>query len=425
LATVGESQIAAAPTLLPGGRAVLFGLIEGASERVAVLDLETGEQKIVVDGGQNPTYVPTGHIVFARGTTLMAVPFSVSELAATGEPVAMLQGVRHPGSQTAADFALSATGTLVYVPGDEASGGAGFSVVWVDRTGRVTARAIDEPIEIARDPRLSPDGERLVLTTGAVSTGSVWVYDLRGRPPIPLAVGNDNRAGVWSPDGKQIAFLKAPTNVGGVYVTRADGSVPNPQPLRAQAVHAMPFAWSSAGELLVITPPIGATGSDIYATPAAEEGDVREIVGTGDNEIDPALSPNGRWLAYASDRTGDSEIWVKGYPDGVAVRVSRNGGFEPRWSGDGREIFFLQGNTMMAVTVETADDFSFAPPVELFSGNFFTIPGLAMRTYDVAPDGRFLMIQTTGSTGDNAQLGSIVVVQNWVEELKQRVPPRR
>jgi hypothetical protein len=418
------TQVYASPVLLPGERAVLFGLIDGSTERVAVLDLDTGEQKIVVDGGQNATYVPTGHLVFARGTTLMAVPFNLAELSVTGEPVAMLQGVRHPNAQNAADYALSATGTLVYVPGGESSGGTGFAVVWVDRTGRVLERAIDELVEFARDPRLSPDGTRLALTTGPINQGSLWVYDLRGRPPIPLAVGDDNRAPVWSPDGKQIAFLKATAN-GGVNVTRADGSLPSPRPLRADGVRAMPYVWSSADELLLISPQQSNRGNDIIATRAAEVGDVREVVATDDAEFDPALSPDGSWLAYVSSRTGDNEIWVKGYPDGVAVRVSRDGGTEPRWSADGHELFYLQGNSVMSVAVEAGDEFSFRAPVMLFSGAFFTVPTPTARTYDVAADGRFLMIQTTTDPRDPTKLDSIVVVQNWIEELKQRVPARR
>jgi eukaryotic-like serine/threonine-protein kinase len=417
----GEPHAFASPTLLPGERAVLFGLVDGSAERVAVFDLETGEQKILVEGGQNPTYIPTGHIVFARGTTLMAVPFDAAELAVTGDPVAMLQGVRHPSAATAADYAISANGTLVYVPGSEQAP-AGFSVVWVDRTGRVIGRAVEEPVETARDPRLSPDGERLVLTTGTFNGGSLWVYDLRGRPPIPLAVGGDNRGAVWSPDGTQIAFLKIDGAANGIHTTRTDGSVLSPQPLGTPLIRGMPTVWSSAGELVLSTGQAAPGGQSVLATSIADPA-LRDVVATDAAEFDAALSPDGRWLAYVSDRTGANEIWVKRYPDGVAVRVSRNSGFEPRWSADGRELVYLQGAAMMAVAVEMDDDFSFAAPVELFSSPFLNAPGAGVRTYDVARDGRFLMIQT--SPVGSGELGSIVVVQNWIEELKQRVPSRR
>jgi serine/threonine-protein kinase len=413
----GVGPVLPAPVLLPGERAVLFGIVDGDNERVAVLDLETGEQKILVDGGQNPLYASSGHLVFARGTTLMAAPFNVAELAVTGEPVAVLPGIRHPGGNTAADYALSATGTLVYVPAGEEDA-AGRNIVWVDRTGRVIEPALGEPVVNARDPRLSPDGTRLVLTTGPFNDGDVWVYDLGGRPPIPLAVPDDNRNAIWSPDSTQVAFGRVGGAQVAVYTTRADGSVLDPQPLRADSRNGIPAVWSSDGELLFLN----ITGSpDIVAMPAAATGEVRDVVVTDDAEFDPALSPNGRWLAYVSTRTGAPEVWVKGYPDGVPVRVSRSSGYEPRWSADGRELFYLQGAVMMTVAVETEGEFSFGAPAQLFNEPYLTTPGPFTRSYDVARDGRFLMIELAGGAGAT-NLSSIVVVENWTEELKQRVP---
>ena len=154
--------------LLPGGHAVLFHAFgDAAGDRVAVLDLDTGEEKTVVEGGSNPAYVDTGHLVFARGDTLMAVPFKASELAVTGEPVALVQGIRR-ASGGAADYALSANGTLAYVPGTRRGGIRLSAVVWVDRTGKVIGRAVPDLVANPRDPRLSPDGKRLLLVTGPV-----------------------------------------------------------------------------------------------------------------------------------------------------------------------------------------------------------------------------------------------------------------
>ena len=362
----GAPRILTAPFILPGERAVLFGMNEGGNDGVAVLDLATGEQKVLVEGGDNPMYASTGHIVFARGATLMAVPFNLAELTVTGDPVAILQGVRHPAGN-AADYALSANGTLVYVPGSE-DGGAS-AVVWVDRNGRVVERAVSDLVANPRDPRLSPEGRRLVLTTGILSDGDLWVYDLGGRPPLPLATIGDNRNAIWSPDGTLVAFGRLALPVANVFTTRADGSVLDPQPLRPDGLPAYRPIWSDAGELFLIRPRAGTP--DIVATPAAPAGEVRDVVVTADSEFDAALSPDGRWLAYASNRTGQPEIWVKGYPNGVPVRVSRSGGYEPTWSADGRELFYFQGSSMMAVAVETGAEFSFGAPVQLFSEQYF------------------------------------------------------
>ena len=332
----------------------------------------------------------------------------------------MLQDVRHQNPQTAADYTLSATGTLAYVPAD-AGAGEGRVLVWVDRSGAAAGRAVSEVVASARDPRLSPDGQRLVLTTGLPGDGELWSYDLRGRPPLRLAVANDNRGGVWSPDGRQIAFLSIGAATG-IRTLPADGSALAPRPLPTEGVVGQPLAWSAAGELLFTTAP---PNLSIRGVPTAVAGEVRDVVATDYAEFDAALSPDGRWLAYVSDRSGANEIWVQGFPDGVAVRVSQNGGFEPRWSADGRELFYLQFNAVLAVAVESEREFVFAAPVRLFNATqLFFFPGPAIRTYDVAPDGRFLMIQSEAATQPDAAPSSIVVVQNWFEELRQRVPAR-
>jgi dipeptidyl aminopeptidase/acylaminoacyl peptidase len=342
------------------------------------------------------------------------VPFEASELAARGEPVALVQGIRRPAGG-AADYALSANGTLVYVPGT-AQELSRRAVVWVDRTGQVVARAIPDLVANPRDPRLSPDGQRLLLVTGgdAPVAGDLWSYDLRGRPPLLLALPSDTGFPVWSPDGRQVAFMSLGS--GQIMTLAADGSERVPQPLRT-AFGGGPQVWSTTGEIILQRPP-----GDIIAIPASPTADARNIVVSDSTEYDPALSADGRWLAYLSNRTGRGEIWVQAYPDGVPVRVSDTGGYEPLWSADGRELFYRQGDAVMAVAVEPAGaEFSFATPQRLFSGPFVQTPLPTSRAYAVARDGRFLMIQS--GEQDVAAPASIVVVQNFGEEIKQRVRP--
>jgi serine/threonine-protein kinase len=194
-----------------------------------------------------------------------------------------------------------------------------------------------------------------------------------------------------------------------------------PEPLREQPVAGIVRTWSAAGDLLMASFPT-ATG-DILVMRASGNDTPRPLVATEYIEADPALSPNGRWLAYVSNRTGRPEIWVQGYPEGPVVRVSNNGGYEPRWSADGRELFYFVGNAMMAVKMQTADEPSFDAPVQLFAGRFLLTTNSTAASYDVARDGRFLMIEPPGAN-DRPALASIVVVQNWAEELKKRVPKK-
>jgi Tol biopolymer transport system component len=284
-----------------------------------------------------------------------------------------------------------------------------MTVVWVDRAGQVTGSAIPESVENPRDPRLSPDGQRLLLVTGPENDGDLWVYDLRGRPPIPLALPNDNRFPAWSPDGRQVAFLSL--GGGGVMTLASDGSERAPRPLRTE--NLAPHVWSASGDLIVSRP------GDIFVMPAAAADELRDLAASDSAETDAALSPDGHWLAYVSDRTGRGEIWVQAYPDGVPVRVSSTGGYEPQWSADGRELFYRQGNAVMTVAVEPGAEFSFAAPQQLFSGPYIQRPSGASRGYAVANDGRFLMI-LPGDEDAAAAPASIIVVQNFAEEIKQR-----
>jgi Tol biopolymer transport system component len=421
-----DNTFIASPVLLPGGRAALIGQIVDGVESVAVADLTTGETKTLIEGGQNASYAPSGHIVFARGTTLMAAPFDAAELTLTGDPVAVVQNVRHPNSLSAADYAISQSGTLVYVPSGGDSGGLS-AAVWVGRDGNVVGDPVADKLDNPRDPRLSPDGSRLLLTTGPIADGDLWSYDLSGRPPVPIATPNDNFLGVWSPDGKQVAFATFGASRSEIVTIPASGDVLTPQPLRAGGLPGEPMAWSKAGELFFITLMARGQASnlDIRVTPATATGDVRDVVATEYSEFDAALSPDGRWLAYVSNRTGTPEIWVQGYPDGSPVRVSSSGGWEPRWSADGKELYYLQGNTVWVAAVEAGDEFSFAAPVALFNRPHYLNISSDVNSYDVASDGRFLMIEAAGAEAASGGSASIVVVQNWTEELERRVPSLR
>jgi Tol biopolymer transport system component len=312
---------------------------------------------------------------------------------------------------------LSATGTLAYVPdtGETEQG----ELVWVDRNGEIGERALATPIERPSSPRLSPDGRRVALRTGSQGGQNIWVYALDGRPPIPLTVDGNNGMPAWSPDGTRVAFN---SNRGGgfaLYTVPADGSVLDPQPLRPDGLDLNPLVWSVDEELILLR---CCAAEDLLEAGLEPDAELHDVVVTDGLEYDAALSPNGRWLAYANDRTGQAEIWVKRYPDGVPVRVSSTGGIEPRWSHDGRELFYLSGNAMMAVPVEAENDFSFSAAVELFDGPYRVSQGPYDHSYDVSSDGRFLMILPSAGADGAEGRSSIVVVENWFEELKRLVP---
>jgi len=218
----------------------------------------------------------------------------------TGTPVVVLSGVRHPSSVAAVDYGLSENGTLVYAPAEPAVAPP-RALVWVDRNGRVSGRAIEDPVDGARDPRLSPDGRRLLLVEGPLQELHLWVHALGGGPPIPLATEGVNALGVWSPDGSQVAFARTGSGAGlfTIFTIDIDSRNRSPVTVPTGLTVAFPSGWSSQGDLILNRFP----SPDIVAYRIADQ-TVRDVVATPDAEVFPALSPNERWLAYASNRTG-------------------------------------------------------------------------------------------------------------------------
>jgi serine/threonine-protein kinase len=406
------------PNILPGGTDVLFSIGTGEGGQAAVLSMETGDKTIVLEGARQARYAATGHLVYALPGTgnLMAVSFDVERLEVSGSPVPILEGVRH-NPAAGVDYTFSDDGTLVYILGGE--GSRKGAPVWVDRDGEVVEQIVGEPLVGPYNPRVSPDGRRLALSVGQVMFFDTWIYDLSGRPPYPIAFGAQSP--VWSPDGRRVAFTRGSADGSTIAWVPADGSTLEAEPLVTLSRTARPFSWSSDGRELLYTHLSPESTVNIMALQIEGEREPRLVVHTEVDVSSPiqltglaALSPNGRWLAYVSVVTGAPEIWVQAFPDsGAPIRVSPNGGFDPVWGPEGRELFYLEDDKMMAVRVETDPEFRFQPPEVLFEGGYFVDRG---PNYDVGPDGRFLMIK------DESEATPINVVLNWFEELKRLVP---
>jgi serine/threonine protein kinase len=404
------------PRGLPGTTAVLATQLRGMPQvqSVVVLDPEVGRPRVLVEQGGPAVFATSGHLVFQRATTLMAAPFDVNRLVITGAASPVQEDV------SPSDWDLSRNGTLVYIP-MTANAPVSGTLVWMNRAGGVVGSAIERPVESPKYVRLSPHGRQLALISGGDPTGlnggdEIWIYDLSGRPALPLVQKNLNSALVWSPDAGRLAFTSGGAGSRPVFWLPADAS--NQEPVRVDFGGPIGYAteWLADDRMLVTTRVAGA-GDDIRITPAAG-GSYQALVATTDTERAARLSPNRRWLAYESDRIGRTEIWVGPFPPGAGapVLVSQDGGSQPVWSRDGKELFYLRGDRLMAVAVKGgAENFEFDRAVELF-----TVPYVVEGAYDVAADGRFLMIRPTAMPG----AGEIVVVQNWPEELKQRVPTR-
>jgi eukaryotic-like serine/threonine-protein kinase len=415
------------PEFLPGGKAVLFaagnsGNWSGA--QIAVQPVGSGERRNLVQGGTLPRYAPSGHLLYVQAGTLMAVPFDPQRLATTGAAVPMLEGVMQSATSGAARYSISATGSLVYVLGSVQA--TQRRLIWVNRNG--AEQPLAAPAHSYETPRISPDGRRVSVDIRE-EVSQIWLYDLARETLTRLTFeGNTNQNPAWTPDGKRIAFQ---SNKGGsafnLFWLLADGSGGLERLATSENLQA-PNSWSSDGQLLAFTELNPTTGWDIWVLrmgdTSAGPGQVRKpqsFLRTKFTEGAPRFSPDGRWLTYVSDESGRFEIYVQPYPGpGGKWQISTEGGTEPVWNHNGRELFYRSGDKMMAVDITTQPGFGAGKPRMLFEGRYVrtaaTIP-----TYDVSPDGqRFLMLKPTEQA--QAATTQINVVLNWFQELKQKVP---
>ena len=346
----------------------------------------------------------------------MVVPFDLAALEVTGDSVPVLQGVRQQ-TVGSVDYAISDNGTLVYVP-STSTGGLNRTLVWVDRQGLATPLIEDR--QAYRRPRLSPDGQRVAVAVQTVSVSSVantdiWIYNIGRGTRMRLTVEGGNASPVWTPDGTRVTFSSIRDGPQDLYWKPADGSGQAELLLNMNSQNNLvPTSWSPDGESLAFYDTSGAR--DIWTLP--REGDASTFVATAFNERSPMFSPDGRWLAYVSDESGRDEIYVKPYPGpGGKWPISTEGGTEPQWSADGRELFYRLGDKMMVVGVQSEPAFSSGRPQLVFEGPYLT-DLFATSNYDISPDGqRFLMIKE-----EEGQQDQINVVLNWTEELKRLVP---
>jgi len=413
------------PELLPGGTAVLFTITTTAggpdAAQIAVKDLQTGAQTILVRGGSHAYYVRSGHLIYTAGGTLRAIGFDLGRRETRGTAVLVVPQVATT-PDGAGNLAVTTDGTLVYV--DAPGSGARRTLVWVDRAGMEEPLAA--PARAYRYPRLESKGRRLVVRS-ADGQDDLWISEvqpvnLRQLTTVP---GQDNHP-LWTPNGQRIIFSS--NRAGGamnLWWQAADGTgvaerlTTSPNDQYATAI-------TPDGKEAVFFE-ITTTGRDLRRLVLDASRPVTGLVETPADERNGVLSADGRWLAYESNPSGRSEIYVAPFPETQSGiwPISSAGGMQPLFGPRDTELFFLASDGfLMRVPVETSGTtFSFGTPTKLFDARPHITPGFVGRSYDVSPDGkRFLMTKAADEAGTAPP--SLILVQHFDEELKRLVPTK-
>jgi hypothetical protein len=418
------------PSALPGGTAVLFTIVspQRANAQVAVLDLRTHRQTVLIGGGSDATYVSSGHLVYATGGGLSAVRFDLARLAVLGDPVPIVENIS-VSSSGAVNASLSRNGTLAYVPGG-LGGLAPKSLVWVDRQGHETA--IAGPRRAYQSLRLSPDGTRVALEIGDQDL-DIWVGDLARLTPTRLTSDpSSDLAPVWTHDGRAIVFSSTRSGAPNLFMRNANGTGTDVRLTSSSSIQ-FPSSVSSDGGYVFAYERRAETGADVvrfslnHLTSARTAADLRAegLVETRFEERNGEISPDGHFLAYQSNESGQLEIYVRPYPNLAddRVKVSSDGGTRPVWTQGGKELVYLNSsNRLTAVSLEISGTTVRPGTPAVLMSTAYAAPA-AWRSYDATPDGqRFLVIKDGVGGADAETPPGLVVVQNWPAELSRLLP---
>jgi serine/threonine-protein kinase len=435
LAWRSDSLVSLSPIPLPGGRLTFLACSLGCPvSQIWVLDLKANRAHLLVRDASTGVYVATGggHLVYtSESGGLFAAPFDLDRLELTGTPVPLgvQLAVGTDLSTVQSLFHISKSGTLTMVVGGRTVTGRTFEMVWVDRGGRQTPVDTSWKFQLTALANnhgwaLSPDGSRLAIGLSTGSGDDVWVKPLP--QGAPYRVTFDPRPDMrprWTADSRFISFVTV-RQPGGLYLHRADGA--GADSVLFEGVVDEGMITPDNASLILRQGSLGAVagGRNITGMRLGTDKTPLPVLATEFDEEAVALSPNGQWLAYQSDETGRTEVFVRPYPhtESGKQQVSSGGGLAPLWSRDGKELFYLSGdNRMMAARMIPGATIRFAEPVALFRvpGELLGAEALYYTPWDVARDGRFLMARLVG--GEAGQSGALVVVENWIEELRAKL----
>ena len=403
------------PQFLPGGKAIIFVIeISGKTFDEATIVaqvLESGQRKVLIEGGTFARYLPTGHLLFARSDALYAVEFDPENLLVGGSPVQVLSGVAYGKGRGTSQYDVADNGTLIYLPGGDD--------LWRNELLLMDHLGASKPLFQAQGayfpPSLSPDGRFLAIAIGS-SNNDIWLFDTQRETQTRLTFEGENAWPAWLPDGSKIVFSSDRGGVFNLYSVTVDGSGVL-QRLTTSEFSQNATDCSPDGRFIAFQQESPQTKSDIWLLPVTGGGKPQPFRQTRFNESGAVFSRDGRWLAYQSDESGQDEIYVQAFEgSGKRTPISVNGGHNPRWSPNEDELFYLNDNKMIAVKISPGREISAGRPRALF--DLPASGGPRGFGYDVTPDGKHFVVNKEGS---QIRFTRMNVVLNWFEELQRKM----
>jgi Tol biopolymer transport system component len=393
------------PDTLPDNKGILFTIWRGGHESIAVLTQGAAKPRVLVENGARARVLPTGHLVYVSEGHLFAVPFDDDKVAIRAGAVVVVDDVYQ--TPTTAGYDVSRDGTLVYLP----AGLSAYDIVWRDRHGTTTS-SLGTGSRQYNGVALSRDGERLAVGVTEGTSRSIWVGNVANGLLTRLTFGNDDVFELWSRDSKRVIYSVGQNNYN-LFWTAADGSG-TPERLTESQRPENPTGVSPDGDRILFNQVEPTTGSDIWELSISRK-ESHPLVKTPFNEGSAVFSEDGHWIAYQSDESGRSEVYVQAYPGGGQKRrVSVDGGALPFWGRTGRELFYQTATAVFAVPIGHDREFSFGTPQRLFE----KMPSTRTARFTSLDDQRFLIVEKA-RTNQSARLN---MVENWFDELIKAVP---
>jgi serine/threonine-protein kinase len=403
------------PHLLPDGKTVLFtvGTMDSPDYYedaiITALNLETGVRKDIIRGASTVKYAQSGHLIYSRSGVLYSIPFDPDNLEVTGTPIPVLEGLNGDPTSGAMHYDISKNGTLAYIPGQIE--GANRLIVLADHDGNITP--LPCPVAAYTEPRISPDGKKVAIVVGSGKDFDIWVYDMERETLSRLTFGGTNRTPTWSPNSKDLAYYFNRGGKTGVYMKKANGSG-DEEVLFTGPGRTYVQCWSRDNSVMIMDHAVAGMQSNLLVLPLQEDSEPYDFLATEFDEYMATLSPDGKWLAYISNESGVYQVYVQPFPKGGGKwQISTNGGLEPRWSPDGKRLYYTSGGRMMVVPITPGSTFS-AGHAELLFNGYWALPVDSGISYDISPDDQYFVTTRPEQVTSFQQVN---IVLNWFTEI--------